>query len=164
MKYNYDMQITMGNNACEPSILLKMEEIINTTFRRSGNFKLADSVSNKSDYTCNISFDKIKIDAPYQRYGSGLGGSVSYSEKAFGSHAELKVSIEMFRHNASEAIIDSSFTITNEVGFNASSLKLYEVPNYAMRNLIEKLTLSTQEIAKQLTNTINLRLINSSTN
>lgn len=153
-KYEYDMELYMGDGASNPVVTDKMEEIFNTTFERSGDFTIADS-TDKADLICNITYEKIEVMAPYYRYGFGLTTFVTTSDEVDGSHSDIAVNIELKNNEKDQILMDSTFSASKDIGFNASSVKKYEVSDFAMVNLLENLTLSTQEIAKEVTTSIN---------
>lgn len=155
-KYDYEMELYMGDGASNPVVTDKMEEIFNTTFERSGDFIIADS-TDVADLICNVTFEKIEVKAPYDRNGFGLLSMVSTSETADGSNSDIAINIELKNNKEDQILMDSTFSVSKDIGFNASSVKQNEVSDFAMVNLLENLTLSTQEIAKEVTASINER-------
>lgn len=153
-KYDYDMELYMGNGASNPMVTDKMEEIFNTTFERSGDFIIVDSTV-KADLICDITFEKIEVMTPYDREGFGLLSMVSTSETADGSHSDIAIKIELKNNKEDQILMDSTFSASKDIGFNASSVKQNEVRDFAMVNLLENLTISTQEIAKRVTASLN---------
>ncbi len=153
--YNYDMTITLGDNASNPSALPLVENALTGTFDRSGAFKrVLSSKSLETDYKGIITIKELNITCDYYRKGMGFWSYTTQSENADNSTGKVKFNLKLY-NNEGSLLLDKDYTENRSIAFATTSTKIREVKKMTMKNLIENLTLSSQAVGLAMTNDIN---------
>ena len=158
--YEYDMTITLGDNASNPTALKLVENAITGTFDRSGTFLTSDNSA--SDYKGVVTIKEMDVTCDFYTKGFAFWGVSDYSVNADNSIGNLVFNLKLYDKEGS-LILDKDYTEKQAVKYGSSSIKLHEVKKMAVKNMIENLTISSQNIASAMTNDINKALENIST-
>lgn len=154
-KYNYDMTIMLGQNASEPGALNLIQHAITSTFDRSGTFKTAIPVNNSAaDYRSVVTVKEADVTCNFFTEGFAFWGVSDYAVNAENSVGKLVFNLKLYDKGGS-LLLDRNYTEEQSMKYNSSSVKLHDVKRMAMKNLIENLTVSSQNIAAEMTKNIN---------
>ena len=91
--------------------------------------------------------------------GFAFWGVSDYSVNAENSIGDLIFNLKLYDKEGS-LVLDKDYSEHQAMKYNSSSVKLHEVKKMAMKNMIENLTVSSQNIAAVMTADINRILQN----
>lgn len=153
--YDYTMEIQLGNNSCVPKTIPFVENTITEIMKRSGTFRVStDSSSANSDYNAIFSIKNVDIHCGYETNGTALGSIQSRNETAKMAIGNVLVNVKLF-NKQNELIYEKDYSDSQSVGYSGSTEKIREVKYRAMQNLVENLTLSVQNIGRDVTKELN---------
>lgn len=153
--YEYDMTITLGDNASNPTAMRVMENALHGTFDRSGVLqRLAQQDSSVTDYKAIISVKELDIKCDYLNKGFGFWSFSTAEAKAQKSVGHVLLNLKLY-DKAGELLLEKDYVEKKTTEFASTTTNYSEVRKMAMKNLVENLTVSSQALALQMTNDIN---------
>mgnify|MGYP006999712454 CR=1 FL=1 len=153
--WDYDMNITLGDEATNPSITSSIETITKTVFERSGRFNVSEDES--AAYKARVILKNVNFNCDYKRFGSAVGAYANYNESADKSKGVLEMQLVLEDKNGN-VILDEVFEKENTIGFVGNSESITKIKHLAMRNLIENLSLTAERVAIDMVDEINSNL------
>ena len=153
--YDYDMTVTLGENASEPSATTIVKNAIYGTADRSGIFhRVMDTDSVKADYRSVITLKEANISCKYYRKGMGMGSTSTNEVRADKSIGKVVMNLKLYDRDGA-VILEKDYEENGITDFATATTEYREVRKMAMKNLIENLTVSSQNVARQMTYDIN---------
>lgn len=157
--YEYDMTITLGDNASNPSALGIMENALYGTFDRSGILqRQMPSDSSVTDYRALVTVKEVDIKCDYINKGFGFWSFSSSEASAQKSQGKVVTNLKLYDKEGN-LLLEKDYTKHETTEFASTTTNYSLVRKMAMKNLVENLTLSSQDIALQLTHDINNALM-----
>lgn len=157
--YDYDMTVTLGENASNPTVTNVVKNAFYGTIDRSGIFnRVVETETVKPNYRSVITIKEMDVTCKYYRTGMGFWSYTTDEVKADKSYGKYTINLKLYNQNG-EVMLDKDYTKDAVTDFAISTTKYNEVSKMAMKNLIENLTVSSQEIARTMTNDINKALM-----
>ncbi len=168
---SYDMVIKLGNAASSPKVIDFMEDVVQETFRRSGNFRVRDSITTTDDFRSLITIKKVDARCLYHMSKKEIFGVEKLTDRAEIVKSRIQVNLKLF-DGQGQLLIDKDYeevsgqdyvgegqTVKSSdddaVSFLFGTGGREDVKHRAMNALFKHLTDCIQKISIAMTDEIN---------
>ncbi|SDK72456.1 hypothetical protein SAMN04488034_101238 [Salinimicrobium catena] len=153
--YEYDMTITLGDNASNPTALSVLQNSFFGTFDRSGLLqRTPKEEGSETDYKAIVRVKELDIKCDYMNKGFGFGSFSTAEAKAQKSVGKILLNLELYDHEGA-LLLEKDYVENRIMDFASNTTNYSKVKKMAMKNLVENLTVTSQAVALEMTRDIN---------